>query len=780
MLQLKNIYKSYITGQSRQIALDGINLRFRRSEFVVIKGASGSGKTTFLNIIAGLEYSDKGDLIFNGKSTKEFTDEDWNYYRNNYVGFIFKDSNLIPHLSILENVEIAVSMTNLSKDEIRKKSIDAIEKVGLKDYITKTSEDLSKEEVKRVEIARAIVNDPDIIIADNPTGNLDSNSTLEIIKLIKEVFRNKLVIMATQNSIVSKEYATRIIQFRYGEVIYDSDPLYENSYQREFSIGKTKINLFTCMKFNLRFISKKKLKTFLTILISSIGVSAIGITLSLINGFNEKINSYENDTLSGFPIVINEIYTGLDINNNYNNKSYQKYSNDEIIYPYDSETNSQTYENKITCEYMDYIKNMDKNLFSTIFYNNELNMNILKKDENGKVSIVDTSKTKFSSYPSGENETYLQDNYDLLYGYYPASKRDAVLIVDDYNRVDKNILKNLGIESKGKIEFDELIGKEFKIILNDDFYKKNKDYYFTDNSDSNLNRLYNLESSITIDITGIIRAKKENSNCVLPQGITFSNDLYKDYINNCMNSDIVKSQKNLEYNVITGQSFEKNENKLSISDISDINIFTTTSSYNSKEDIMSFLGASYIPSSITIYPKDFEAKGKIIKYLNKYNEKKDKEDMVVYTDKSEVISKKATTIMIFINNIIEIVISILIIVSVIIIFITTYISLLERQKEISILKMLGARKRDIFNLFNLENIFIGICFGILGIFTTCIFIIPINLILKSITGCSSILFLKFKHIILLMMISIFISLIGGIIPAKMAANKNPIKFLKNE
>ncbi len=779
MLQLKNIYKSYITGQSRQIALDGINLKFRRSEFVVIKGASGSGKTTFLNIIGGLEYSDKGDLIFNGKSTKKFTDEDWDYYRNNYVGFIFKDSNLIPHLSILENVEIAVSMTNLSKDEIRKKSLDAIEKVGLKDYITNTSEDLSKEDIKKVEIARAIVNDPDIIIADNPTGNLDGKSTLEIIKLIKEVFRNKLVIIATQNPIVSKEYATRIVELRYGEVIYDSDPLYENSYQREFDVGKTKMKLSTCMKFNLRFISKKKLKTFLTILISSIGLTAIGITLSLINGFNEKINSYENDTLSGFPIVINEIYTGLDINNN-DNKSYQKYSNDEIVYPYDSETNSQTYQNKITCEYMDYIKNMDKNLFSTISYNNELNMNILKKDENGKVYIVDISKIKFSSYPNGQNERYLQDNYDLLYGYYPTSKKDAVLIVDDYNRVDKNILKSLGIQNKSQIEFDELIGKEFKIVLNDDFYQKNNDYYFTDNSDFNLNRLYNLESSITIDITGIVRAKKENVNCVLPQGISFSNDLYKDYINDCMNSNIVKAQKNLEYNVITGQSFEKNENKLLISDISDINIFTTTSSYNSKEEMMSFLGGSYIPSSITIYPKDFESKGQIIKYLDKYNENKDKKEIVVYTDKSQVIGKRAATIMGFVNNTLKIVIAILIIISVIIIFITTYISLLERQKEISILKMLGAGKRDIFNLFNLENIFIGICFGLLGIFTTCIFIIPINLILKRITGFSSILFLKFEHIVLLMIISIFISLIGSIIPAKMAANKNPVKFFKNE
>ena len=781
MLQLKNIYKSYITGQSKHIALDGINLKFRRTEFVVIQGESGSGKTTFLNIIAGLESCDRGDLIFNGKSTKHFTDRDWEYYRNKYVGFIFKNSNLIPHLSILENVEVAASMTGLSKDEIRKKSLDAIEKVGLKDYITKTTDDLSKEDIKKVEIARAIVNDPDIIIADNPTGNLDIKSSIEIIKLMKEVFRHKLVLMVTQNQVVAKDYATRIIEFRYGEVIYDSHPLYENSYQREFNMDKTNMKLSTHMKLNFRFISKKKIKTLLTILISAIGISGIGITLALENGLSEKLNSYQNDTLLGFPIVVNEIYTDLNINyiHDKNNKPLMKYNQDEVVYSYESENNNKTYENKITPEYMNYIKNMDKNLFSTISYNNDMNINILKKDENGKVSMVDTSKFKLSSYPDGKTQTYLEDNYDLLYGYYPTSKGDAVLIVDDYNRVDKNLLKSLDVENKSQVEFDELIGKEFKIILNDDFYKKNDSYYFVDNSDFNLNRLYDLKDSITIDITGIIRPKKENVNCALPPGISFSNSLYKDYINNCMNSNIVKTQENLEYNVITGQSFEKNENENLVSDISDINIFTKISSYKSKEEMMSFLGASYIPSSITIYPKNFEAKDQIINYLNKYNEDKDEKDKIVYIDKSEVISKKSTNIINFVDNILKIFVIISVIISIIIIFITTAISLLERQEEISILKILGADKRNILNLFNLQNIFVGICFGLLGTLTTYISTISINLILKEITGVSSVLFLKFENIIFLIFISILISLIGGIIPAKIAADKNPVKFLKN-
>ncbi|MGN1033706.1 MAG: ABC transporter ATP-binding protein, partial [Intestinibacter sp.] len=398
MLQLKNIYKSYITGGNKQIALDGINLKFRESEFVTFLGPSGSGKTTCLNIIGGLEHYDKGDLIINGKSTKEFSDSDWDSYRNNNIGFIFKNYNLIPHLSILENVQVAISLTDLSKEEKQKKAIDALERVGIKDYMRKTSEFLSSEETQRVAIARALVNDPKIILADEPTGNLESNLSLEIMDLMKDVFKDKLVIVVTQNEQIAKSYATRVILFRDGEIVSDSNPLKEDLHQKDISLKKTNMGFFMAMQLAVRDISNKKMRTFFYMLISSVGIIGIAIVISLIAGFEQKINNYERDTLTDFPIVIDESDSSLDIyaqigkikNIQKYNDNFQIYTNEDVIYSYDWEADSKSHKNKITEEYIRYIKNMDRNLFSAISYDSQIDMKVLKKDEKGRVSILDT------------------------------------------------------------------------------------------------------------------------------------------------------------------------------------------------------------------------------------------------------------------------------------------------------------------------------------------------------------------------------------------------------
>ncbi|WP_343003678.1 ABC transporter ATP-binding protein/permease [Clostridium sp. 2218st1_F5_2218SCRN_220325] len=789
MLQLKNIYKSYITGGSRQIALDGINLKFRESEFVTILGASGSGKTTLLNIIGGLEHFDKGDLIINGKSTKEFTDSNWDSYRNTTVGFIFKNYNLIPHLSILENVKMAVSLSDLSKQEIQEKSIEALNKVGIKDYMKKTSEYLSKDEMQRVAIARALVNDPKIILADEPTGNLDSRCSMEIMDLIKDVFKDKLVIMVTQNPHISQKYANRIITVRDGEVIEDTNSLKDELHQKPIKLNKTKLKISTGIRLAIRDISNKKLRTFFYILISSIGIMGIALIVALIEGFNEKINNYENDSLANYPIVIDKVYnnsyiykTDSDKQDTENIDDLKSHKDENVIYPYDSDEDDSKHKNQITQKYIQYIKNMDKSLFSAISYESQVNMNILKKDEDGKISILDTSSINLSSYPKDYGDgTYLEQNYDLLYGYYPTNQNEVVLVVDEYNRLDTEILNALGVNynNNKKIEFDELIGKEYKIILNNEFYKKNNNYFYIDSSEENLDELYNSKKAITISITGILRAKKSNNLYDLPQGISYSNELCNYYIENCIKSDIVKVQENSDYNVITGQKFKNsNVNEGVVTKISGVNILNNINQSVTKNQMLSSLGASFLPSSITIYPKDFESKSDIIEYLDNYNKDKPKDEKVLYKDTSTPINKLSTSIMRAITIVLIVFGSLVFLISLITIFVLTYASTLERKREVSILRVLGSKKRDIIRLFNIENIIIGLLSGVFGVFMAYVFIMPMNFILERIIDLPNIAVLKIENTLILIVISILITLIGGFIPAKIASRKDPVEFLK--
>lgn len=791
MLQLKNIYKSYITGTSKQIALDGINLKFRESEFVSILGPSGSGKTTLLNIIGGLEQYDKGDLIINGKSTKDFTSSNWDSYRNNIVGFIFKNNNLIPHLSILENVMMAISFNGLSKNEKQYRAIQALNKVGIKDYMRKTSEYLTKNEIQRVAIAKVFVKNPMIILADEPTGNLDSKSSLEIMDLIKEVFKDKLVLMITQNKSLAKAYSNRIIMLRDGEVIEDTNPLREDLKRMDICIKKTNMNIFMAIKLAFRDILNKKLRMFFYILISSIGIMGIALIISLIEGFGTQIKNYENKTLTNYPIVINKIYKDSenlsDTKNKINQKLNEKntslsYKNKNFVYSYDSNEDTKQHINKIKKDYINYIKKIDKSLISSLSYESQININILKKDLKNNISVVDTSYVNLSSYPqSYKNKDYLKTNYDLLYGYYPTNKNEIVLIVDEYNRLDNDTLKALGIEANEgtKIEFDELIGKEYKIILNDNFYKNQGGYFYTDNSQKALNELYNSKDAIKISITAILKPKENNDLSELQQGISFSNELINYYINNCDNSQIVTAQKNSSYNVITGQSFKENKYEQGdIYKISGLNVLNNINQSTSKEQMLSSLGAYLIPSSIKIYPKDFESKNKIIKYLDRYNEDKDEDEKILYTDSSNTINNLSTNIIKGITIALIVFVSIVFLITLITIFILTYASILERKIEISVLRVLGAKKRDILRLFNAENIIIGLLSGILGVFMAYIFIIPINYMFTKCTNLSNVAILKVNYAILIVIISVIITVIGGFIPAKIAAKKDVVQFLK--
>ncbi|HBA03072.1 MAG TPA: sulfate ABC transporter ATP-binding protein, partial [Clostridium sp.] len=566
MLQLKNIFKSYTTGEFTQVALDGISLKFRKSEFVAILGPSGSGKTTCLNVIGGLDQYDEGDLIINGKSTKNFKDSDWDAYRNNSVGFIFQSYNLISHLSIVDNVEMGMTLSGVSNTEKHKKALEVLEKVGLKDHVHKKPNQLSGGQMQRVAIARALANDPDIILADEPTGALDTHTSIQIMELIKEISKDKLVVMVTHNPELANEYADRIVEFRDGEIKSDSNPFYDDLDTSDYKLKKTSMSFFTALKLSGKNISTKKWRTALTAFASSIGIIGIALILSLSNGFDKQIGEFENSTLSGFPIMINQKTAEVDmdamreqhkeaVSNSVNENQFPDV---DYIYPYDPSENSIEHTNVFTDEYIEYIENIDSSLLSGMSYTRLVNMNLLKSD--GKTATpVNTSLINFSSYPNSLNldtKGYLESNYDLLAGSYPKEKTDLILIVDSYNRLDNSMLEALGIDSESDtVSFNDIINKEFKLALNDDYYKQMDNIFAINGTPDNLIDIYNNDNAITLKIAGIVRSSKNSKLEILSPGLSYSDELSQYFIDNAKNSKIVKVQQDSNYNVLTGKPF---------------------------------------------------------------------------------------------------------------------------------------------------------------------------------------------------------------------------------
>lgn len=775
MLSLKNIKKSYTTGEFKQIALNGVNLNFRESEFVAILGPSGSGKTTCLNIIGGLDKYESGDLIINGKSTKEFKDSDWDAYRNNSIGFIFQSYNLINHLSILDNVEMGMTLSGVSASEKHKKAKEALERVGLKDHIHKKPNQLSGGQMQRVAIARALSNDPDIILADEPTGALDTKTSVQIMELIKDIAKDKLVIMVTHNPELAKEYADRIVEFRDGNVISDSNPLSEQNVNSSYSLKKTSMNFFTALKLSGMNIKTKKWRTFLTAFASSIGIIGIALILSLSNGFDKQIDTFESDTLSGFPIMITKETTEVDINDMKAQRNKMlgldsdegKYPDIEVIYPYNSEENKKVHNNNITKEYLDYIENIDKSLISGLGYTRLVNMNLIKMVD-GVATTVNQQNLNLSSYPisTGENKNgYLEKNYDLLYGNYPETMNDLVLVVDEYNKIDVKVLEALGIDSsKEEIDFNDIVNYEIKAVLNDDYYKRMGNFFTVSANPSNMNDLYNNGNSISLRIAGIIRLKDEVDISLLQSGIAYSDDLAKYYIEKSKDSEVVKAQEEVNYNIFTGESFNDSEGN----------------SKNTKENVLASLGGTEIPYMITIYPKDFTTKDEVLAYLDDWNANKEKEDYIVYNDMASTFVSLSSGIMDAITMVLIAFAAISLVVSLIMVGIITYISVLERTKEIGVLRALGARKKDIARVFNAETFIVGSLSGILGILIAYILTFPTNSILYKVTDLENVAVLNPIHAIILVVISVTLTMIGGSIPAKIASKKDPVEALRTE
>lgn len=766
MLELKNINKSYKTGNFVQHALKNVDLSFRKNEFVAILGPSGSGKTTLLNIIGGLDRYDSGDLIINGKSTKKFKATEWDSYRNNCVGFIFQSYNLISHISVLENVEMALTLSGYKRKNKKEKALEALEKVGLKDHAYKKPNQLSGGQMQRVAIARSLVNDPDIILADEPTGALDSATSVQIMNLIKEIAKDKLVIMVTHNPELAKDYANRIIEFKDGEILSDSNPI--NSEEENLGkvhIKKTVLSYLSAIHLSFNNIKTKKGRTFLTAFAASIGIIGIALILSLSNGFQLQIDKFEKSTLSQMPITISSQAMQMDESTieeqmQTNTDKKDKYPNEKVVKPTESVVEKMIHTNNITSDYLNYVDSIDKNLLSGISYLKKTSLNLVTVDKDNNYKKIDMSNSmSYQLFPTrtSEKETgVVEDNYDVLAGSIDSKEIGLILAIDSKNGVDKSLIESLGFDSTKNISFNDILNKEIKLVINNDYYKQLGANFIPD---TDYEKMYNSENSITVKIKAIIRGKEDKEMFTNQAAIYYTGALVDKIISINKESDIVKKQEELDYNILTGANFDE----------------TTT-----KNDVLAYLGADEIPAVIYLYPKDFKSKDKITSYLDKYNKNKKDEDKITYTDMAKLMSSLSSGIMDAITVVLIAFSSISLVVSSIMIAIITYISVLERTKEIGILRALGARAKDITRVFNAETMLIGLCSGILGLVIAYLLTFPANRIIENLSGLASVAKLNPIHALILLLISVSLTVLSGFIPAKMASKKDPVIALRTE
>lgn len=776
MLELKKIKKSYKTGNFVQQALNDVSLQFRKNEFVSILGPSGSGKTTLLNIIGGLDHYDTGDLIINNRSTKNYKENDWNAYRNNCIGFIFQNYNLISHISILENVEMGMTLSGVSSKEKRKRAKDVLKRVGLSEHAHKKPNQLSGGQMQRVAIARALANNPDIILADEPTGALDTKTSEQIMELIKEISKDKLVIMVTHNRELAEKYSTRIVELKDGKLLTDSNPVEkEEKNQKEFVIKKTAMTFWTALKLSFNNIKTKKGRTALTAFASSIGIIGIALILSLSNGFQTKIDEYEEDTLSQMPITIST--QAMNMNEETmqeimeSHGKHKEYSNKKVVYPRENELETMLHINKIDEEYVNYIESIDKNKLNAIGYEYGTTLNVVTQKSDGTYALVPTATNYsmsttsmtgvmgWSIYPeSMSKQSSLEKDYDILAGKINDDEPGVVIAVNSRNELDKATLEQLGFDVSKKLSFDDILNKEFKVIPNDIYYKEINKYFVPD---QNYQKMYENGDSITIQIQAIIRGKEEKKE-LTQSGIYYNSALVDKVIEENKDSEIVNRQKEVDYNVLTGQAFDK------------------TTSTVTKDNILGVLGAEVTPSIIYLYPKDFDTKDYITNYLDDYNKDKKDIDQVLYTDYAAMISSLSGSIMDAVTYVLIAFSSISLVVSCIMIAIITYISVLERTKEIGILRALGARKKDIKRVFNAETFLVGIFSGLLGIVIAEILTFPTNRIIENLSELPNVAQLNPIHAIILVIVSVTLTIIGGLIPASIASKKDPVEALRTE
>ncbi|EOH60470.1 ABC transporter ATP-binding protein/permease [Enterococcus mundtii] len=778
MLQLKEIKKYYKVGETTTKALDGVSVAFRKKEFVAILGPSGSGKTTMLNVIGGLDNYDSGDMVINGKSTKDFKDSDWDAYRNNSIGFVFQSYNLIGHLGIIENVELGMTLSGVSKDEKRKKAEESLRRVGLTDHMHKKPNQLSGGQMQRVAIARALANDPDILLCDEPTGALDTETSVQIMKLIEELSNEKLVIMVTHNPELAHEYADRIIEFSDGKIVSDSNPHIERPKDDQFNLRRTKMSFWTALKLSFNNIRTKKGRTFLTSFASSIGIIGIAIVLALSTGFQKQIDQTQSETMARFPITISKVTTSPPSESDGLSSNTAEYPDTKTVTAKISDEDRAQHTNNIDQEYVDYVTSIDPDLSNNIGFTRTTGINLLR-DVDGKVQPVsfsnqnpDSESLSFSSAMSSmtgvgvssfptqlddQKDNFLESNYSLLSGSYPTSANDVVLIVDGNNDTNINALKNLGFDVKDgeTLDFDKIVGTTFKLVNNDTYYTKLPTGNFIPNTD--YQAMYE-DASREVKISGILRVKSSSTMNLLSPGIAYSDQLTTEIVNENKNSEIVQAQKDSDMNVLTTEKVDD----------------------SAKQTLISYLGGDSLPSSIMIYPNNFGDKEEILNYLDEFNKGKSDEDKIIYSDLAGTMTELTGGLMDAITYVLIAFAGISLVTSMIMISIITYTSVIERTKEIGVLKALGARKKDITRVFDAETCILGISSGLLGVLIAWLATFPINSLLYNMTDLENVAQLNPVHALILIVVSTILTMLGGHIPARMAAKKDAAIALRAE
>ena len=872
MLKLQNIVKKYKTGDTYVDALKGVSLEFRENEFVAILGQSGCGKTTLLNIIGGLDRYTSGDLFINGKSTKLYKDRDWDNYRNHTIGFIFQSYNLIPHQTVLSNVELALTLSGISKSERRKRALEVLDKVGLSDQIYKKPNQMSGGQMQRVAIARALINNPDILLADEPTGALDSETSTQIMELLKEIAKDKLVIMVTHNPEIAEKYSTRIIRLFDGTVTDDSMPYTakETGTSENAVISKKQkkpsMSFFTALSLSLNNLLTKKARTLLTSFAGSIGIIGIALILSLSNGVNAYINQVEEETLSSYPIVIEE--AGIDMSSLaadlMEDHTVESDRNAEKIYSNNIMTEMMsTMINGLSANNLElfktYIDNTDafSEYTTDIEYVYSTEMNIYTEDGE-HINPNQVLNTIYSSMGMSEgsgqmsspmmntetwhqlldNKELIESQYDVIAGRMPEEYNEVILVVDKNNQISDFTLYSLGLKDSKELEemiekakkgekiepteqtsysFDDIVGLKFKLLLNSDYFEKNENGTWTDKTNDDLYIHTKLDSAQTIEIVGIMRPSENAVNDSTSGYIGYRKELMEKLINDVNGSEIVKAQKEIpEINVFTGLPFANNFDNMTYDSLAQYisslpqseqqqyNMYIeqfksqgmsedeiaqrfgealkSQSNEATFEDNLSLMGVSDLnkPKTINIYPKDFEAKDQISSLISDYNNSVEKDEKITYTDYIGLLMSSVTTIINAISYILIAFVSISLIVSSIMIGVITYISVLERTKEIGILRAMGASKKDISRVFNAETLIIGFTAGALGILVTLLLLIPINSIIKSLTSIGGLAALPAAAAVTLVVISMLLTFIAGLIPSRLAAKKDPVTSLRTE
>ena len=886
MLQLKNITKDYKVGDEKVHALKGVSIDFRESEFVSILGQSGCGKTTLLNIIGGLDRYTEGDLIIGGKSTKEFKNADWDTYRNHSIGFVFQSYNLIPHQTVLANVELALTLSGVSKTERRQRAKDALVKVGLGDQLKKKPNQMSGGQMQRVAIARALVNEPDILLADEPTGALDSETSVQIMELLKEISKDKLIIMVTHNPELAEKYSNRIIRLLDGRVVDDTNPYDRNVVEpiekkkagKEKKIKKPSMSYFTALSLSLNNLMTKKGRTFMTSFAGSIGIIGIALILSISSGAQLYIKSVEEETLASYPIAIernamdmSSMMTSMMKDNTSDGNDDGKVHSNNIMGSMVNTMLTQLKSNDLK-SFKTYLENDGKEIndyVSDIKYGYSTPLNIFRNDKDKGIIQVNPatlfedmgmtnamydsqlmSNVVSTSYDTWtellDNDKLLNEQYKVLAGRMPSAYNEVVVMVNKDNEISDyslycmglmdseeliNAVKSAMSNNNEKVDFtsklqtytyDELLGLEFRLVTNPEFYEKENGVWI-DKSDDKIYMTKVVEDAEPIKVVGIIKPE-ENSimSSSSSSAIGYTHALTEYLVNKVNDSEIVKAQKDSpDTDIFTGKEFAKDEDKKTLT-MEDIQAYIAalpqeqqaqvmaqlqqaqqmgmteqqivdafSQQMNTESDAtydgnMTLLGVASLdePSRINIYPKDFDSKEKIEQIISDYNDKVKADGnenlKIEYTDIVGLMMTSVSTIIDAISVILIAFVAISLVVSSIMIGIITYISVLERTKEIGILRAMGASKRDISRVFNAETLIVGFAAGAIGIGVTLLLLIPANAIVYNLTGISGMCVLPWQGAVILVIISMLLTLIAGLIPSHYAAKKDPVLALRSE